>query len=81
MAVLHQLTPATDLGHGYTQAYATQAGVSETQLVEGFGGVLATDQAAAITDLAVDDTYTAPTYLLAAQGLRPVDPEPAQARS
>jgi NADP-dependent 3-hydroxy acid dehydrogenase YdfG len=82
VAVLPQLTPATDLGRVYTRTYATQAGVSETQLVEGFGGVLATEQAAAaISDLVVDDTYTAPAYLLAAQGLRPLDPEPAQARS
>ncbi len=48
----------------------------------GFGGALATEQAAAaISDLVVDDTCTAPAYLLAAQGLRPLDPEPAQARS
>jgi NAD(P)-dependent dehydrogenase (short-subunit alcohol dehydrogenase family) len=82
VAVLPALTPATDLGRVYTQAYAAQAGVSETQLVEGLGGLLATEQAAAgIRDLVVEDTYTAAAYLLTAQGLRPLDPEPAQARS
>lgn len=74
VAVLPQLTPATDLGRRYTQAYAEQAGVSEAQLVEGFGGELTTEQAAAgITDLVVDDSLSAPAYLLGAGGLHPVD--------
>jgi NADP-dependent 3-hydroxy acid dehydrogenase YdfG len=74
VAVLPQLTPATDLGRRYTQAYAEQAGVSEAQFVDGFGGELTTDQAAAsIADLVVDDTLSAPAYLLGAEGLRPVD--------
>ena len=76
MAVLPQLTPATDLGRRYTQAYAEQAGLSETQFVDSFGGALTTDQAAAgISDLVVDDSLTAPAYLLGARGLRPVDPD------
>lgn len=82
MAVLPQLTPATELGRVYTKAYATQAGISQRQLVEGFGGALATDQAAAaISDLIVDDTYTASAYLLAAKGLRPLDSESSGVRS
>lgn len=82
VAVLPQLTPATDLGRVYTQAYATRAGVSPTQLVASYGGALGTDQAAtAISDLVVDDTYTASAYLLGAQGLRPVDPVAAQPHS
>lgn len=82
VAVLPQLTPATDLGRVFTRAYATQAGISETQLIDGMGGILSTERAAtSVADLAVDDSYTAPAYLLAAAGLRPLDPEPTGAPS
>jgi NAD(P)-dependent dehydrogenase (short-subunit alcohol dehydrogenase family) len=74
VAVLPQLTPATDLGRTYTRAYASQAGISEGQFLERFGGSLSTDQAgASITELACDDSYTAPAYLLRANGLQPTD--------
>lgn len=76
VAVLPALTPATDLGRVYTRAYAAQAGISEAQLIDGAGGALATDQAAtSISDLVIDDTYTAAAYQLTARGLQPVDPD------
>src|SRR5262249_39119174 len=40
VAVLPQLTPATDLGRIYTEAYAAQAGLSETRFLERLGGTL-----------------------------------------
>jgi NAD(P)-dependent dehydrogenase (short-subunit alcohol dehydrogenase family) len=72
-AVLPQLTPATDLGRIYTETYATQAGVSVGQFLEqGFGGELTVDQAGkSISDLAADDSYSAPSYLLTREGLQP----------
>jgi NADP-dependent 3-hydroxy acid dehydrogenase YdfG len=73
VAVLPLLTPATDLGRVYTEAYASQAGVTEAQFLEGMGGELSTAQAAtSIADLAANDSFTAPAYLLAATGLQPL---------
>lgn len=70
-----QLTPATELGRIYAETYAAQAGVSVEQfLEEGFGGALGAEQAGkSITDLAVDDSYGAPAYVVTSAGLRPVD--------
>jgi NAD(P)-dependent dehydrogenase (short-subunit alcohol dehydrogenase family) len=72
VAVLPQLTPATELGRIYAETYATQAGVSVGQFVEqGFGGELSVDQAGnCISDLAADDSYSASAYLLTAGGLQ-----------
>jgi NADP-dependent 3-hydroxy acid dehydrogenase YdfG len=75
VAVLPQLTPATDLGRLYTQTYASQAGQSIGQFLEqGFGGELSVAQAGnSISDLVTDDSYTAPAYLLTVRGLQRVD--------
>ena len=75
VAVLPQLTPATDLGRVYTEVYAAQAGMSETQFLEGrFGGALSVEGAGqSISDLAVDDSLTAEAYVLSARGLQPIE--------
>jgi NADP-dependent 3-hydroxy acid dehydrogenase YdfG len=74
VAVLPLLTPATGLGRVYTEVYASQAGVTEAEFIEGLGGELSAGQAGtSIADLAVDDSFTAPAYLLGAGGLRPLD--------
>jgi NAD(P)-dependent dehydrogenase (short-subunit alcohol dehydrogenase family) len=71
VAVLPQLTPATDLGRVYTQAYAAQAGLSETEFLERLGGPLSADQAAhSISELVTDDAYAAPAYLVTPAGLQ-----------
>jgi len=72
VAVVPQLTPATDLGTIYAETYATQAGVSvETFLEQRFGGELTVDQAGkSISDLVVDGDYDAPAYLLGVGGLQ-----------
>ncbi len=71
VSVLPQLTPATGLGKIYTERYAVMAGMSEAQFLEGrFGGTLSTEQVGeCIADLAVDDSYTRPAYLLDTTGL------------
>jgi NADP-dependent 3-hydroxy acid dehydrogenase YdfG len=74
VAVLPNLTPATDLGQVYTEAYAAQAGVSVPRFLERFGGTLSVEQASKnISDLAQDDSYAAPAYLLTVGGLQPVE--------
>ncbi len=75
VALLPQLTPATDLGRTYTETYAAQAGLSVQQFLEGrFGGALSADQVGKIVaDLTSDDSYDAPAYLLTPAGLQPVD--------
>ena len=74
VAVLPQLTPATDLGRIYTEAYAAQAGLSETQFLEQRGGTLGADQAAkSISQLVTDDAYAAPAYLVTPAGLQALE--------
>jgi NAD(P)-dependent dehydrogenase (short-subunit alcohol dehydrogenase family) len=75
VAVLPQLSPATDLGKIFTEAYAAQQGLSEDQyLSERFGGVLSTEQAAeTLSELIRDGTYSAPAYMLTLRGLIPVE--------
>lgn len=69
VAVLPQLTPATDLGRVFTQAYAAQAGIPEAQFVERLGGALDAERAGtSIADLVVDDSFSAPAYQLVASG-------------
>ena len=74
VAVLPALTPATDLGRGYTQRYAALSGETEAEYLQRFGGILGAEQAGkAICDLATDDSYTADAYRLSARGLQPVE--------
>jgi NAD(P)-dependent dehydrogenase (short-subunit alcohol dehydrogenase family) len=74
VSVLPQLTPATGLGKIYTERYAALAGMSEGQFLEGrFGGTLSTEQVGeSIADLAVDDSYARPAYLVGTTGLQSV---------
>jgi NADP-dependent 3-hydroxy acid dehydrogenase YdfG len=75
VSVLPQLTPATGLGKIYTERYAAMAGMSEAQFLEGrFGGALSAEQVGeSIADLAVDDSYARPAYLVGTKGLQSVD--------
>jgi NAD(P)-dependent dehydrogenase (short-subunit alcohol dehydrogenase family) len=75
VSVLPQLTPATGLGKIYTEQYAAMAGMSEAQFLEGrFGGTLSPEEVGeSIADLAVDDSYTHPAYLVGTMGLQAVE--------
>jgi hypothetical protein len=74
VAALPQLTPATDLGRIYTDAYAAQADLSETEFLRRLGGPLSADQAAnSISELVTDDAYAAPAYLVTAAGLHALE--------
>jgi NADP-dependent 3-hydroxy acid dehydrogenase YdfG len=75
VAVMPQLTTATELGRTYTETYAAQAGVSvETFLEQGFGGALTAEQAAkSIADVVLDDSYDGAAYVVTSVGLRAVD--------
>jgi NAD(P)-dependent dehydrogenase (short-subunit alcohol dehydrogenase family) len=77
VAVLPLLTPDTDLGRLYTETYASQAGMSQDQFLERFGGTLTAEHAGrSIAELTTDDSYTAPAYLLSVNGLKPLDQGP-----
>ena len=77
VAVLPLLTPDTDLGRLYTETYARQAGLSQEQFLERFGGTLTAEHAGrSIGELTTDDSYTAPAYLLSVNGLKPLDQGP-----
>jgi NADP-dependent 3-hydroxy acid dehydrogenase YdfG len=75
LSVLPQLTPATGLGKLYTERYAAMAGMSEAQFLDRrFGGALSPEQVGEnIADLAVDDSYSHPAYLLGTNVLQSVD--------
>ena len=74
VSVLPQLTPATDLGRVRVKAYAERAGLTVDAFLDQFGPTLTLDQVAgSIVDIARDDDYSAPAYLLAPQGLKPLE--------
>ena len=74
VAVLPQLTPATDLGRIYTDAYAAQAGLSQAEFLGRLGGPLSDDQAAnSIRELVINDGYTAAAYLVTPAGLQALE--------
>ena len=75
LSVLPQLTPVTELGKLYTERYSAMAGMSEAQFLDDrFGGALSLRQVGeSISDLAVDDSYLQPAYLVGTKGLMPVD--------
>jgi NAD(P)-dependent dehydrogenase (short-subunit alcohol dehydrogenase family) len=74
VAVLPQLTPATDLGRLYTHIYADQAGLTQEQFLKRFGGTLSPYLAGKmLTELATDDSYDAPAYVLTVNGLQPAN--------
>ncbi len=56
----------------YTETCAAQAGLSEAQFLGRFGGMLTAGQAGnSISELARDDSCTAPAYVLSVHGLQP----------
>jgi NAD(P)-dependent dehydrogenase (short-subunit alcohol dehydrogenase family) len=73
-AVLPQLTPATDLGRPAVVAYAARSGISENEYRAQLGEPLTPQMAgAAFVQLAADSDGTdALSYLLTADGLRPL---------
>jgi hypothetical protein len=61
------LTPATDLGRIYTEAYSGSR-------VAPAGPILSVDQAGtSVADVATDAACVAPAYLLTAAGLQPLE--------
>jgi NAD(P)-dependent dehydrogenase (short-subunit alcohol dehydrogenase family) len=73
VAILPQLTPATDLGAAGVAAYAERAGISVEAFQNQLGPVLTTEHLArTIGDVVSDDSYSDPAYLLTATELRPV---------
>jgi NADP-dependent 3-hydroxy acid dehydrogenase YdfG len=67
VALLPQLTPATDLGRIYAEAYSGSR-------IAPAGPSLSVDQAGtSVADLATDDACVAPAYLLTAAGLQPLE--------
>ena len=74
VAALPQLTPATELGATYVDAYADLAGLTREQYLAGFDDLLTpTHVGDAILDLVSDDTRTALAYLMTPGGAAPVD--------
>ena len=74
VALLPQLTPATDLGAAGVAAYAERAGLSIEAFEEQLGPVLTTEHfAKTVVDVVTDDSYSAAAYLLTATELRPLD--------
>jgi NAD(P)-dependent dehydrogenase (short-subunit alcohol dehydrogenase family) len=74
VAVLPQLTPATDLGRLYTERYAAAEGLTVAQYVERAGGSLGADDVGrGIADLVTDDACDAPAYLITRRGLAAVE--------
>jgi NADP-dependent 3-hydroxy acid dehydrogenase YdfG len=67
VALLPQLTPATDLGRIYTEAYSGSR-------VAPANPSLSVDQAGtSVADVATGDVYVAPAYVLTAAGLQPLE--------
>ena len=73
VAILPQLTPATDLGAAGVAAYAERAGISVEAFQDQLGPVLTTEHLAkTIGDVVSDDSYSDAAYLLTATELRPL---------
>lgn len=71
VAVLPQLTTATDLGRTYAGVYASQAGMAEDEFLEARGGRLSLQTAGrSLADLVTDPSYGEAAYMLGPQGLR-----------
>jgi NAD(P)-dependent dehydrogenase (short-subunit alcohol dehydrogenase family) len=74
VAVLPLLTPDTELGRLYTRTYASQAGLSQQDFLERFGGTLTAEHAGrSIGEVATDGSYSASAYLLSVNGLKALD--------
>jgi NAD(P)-dependent dehydrogenase (short-subunit alcohol dehydrogenase family) len=74
VALLPQLTPATDLGAVGVAAYAERADLSVEAFQDQLGPALTTEHfAKTVADVVSDDTCSADAYLLTATELRPLD--------
>jgi NAD(P)-dependent dehydrogenase (short-subunit alcohol dehydrogenase family) len=74
IAVLPQLTPATELGAAAVAGYAARAGMDVDAFLKDHGPALTPEQAGtAITGLVTDPGQDQRAYLLTAAGLRPLD--------
>jgi NAD(P)-dependent dehydrogenase (short-subunit alcohol dehydrogenase family) len=74
VAILPQLTPATDLGATGVAAYAGRAGVSIEAFEGQLGPVLTTEHVAeTVADVVTDDSYSAEAYLLTGTELHSLD--------
>jgi NAD(P)-dependent dehydrogenase (short-subunit alcohol dehydrogenase family) len=74
ISLLPQITPDTDLGSPFVAAYAKSGGQSQEEYLAQFGATLSVDQLArTIVDIASNDDYSAPAYLLAGNGIRPLE--------
>jgi NAD(P)-dependent dehydrogenase (short-subunit alcohol dehydrogenase family) len=72
VALLPQLTPATDLGAKAVAAYAARAGVDVATFLQARDPALTTEQAGKATvDLVTDPGYDQRAYVLTAAGLTP----------
>jgi NAD(P)-dependent dehydrogenase (short-subunit alcohol dehydrogenase family) len=73
VALLPQLTPATELGAAATAAYAARAGLDLAAYIEGMGEVVTPQRAgAAVTGLLADPGHDRDAYVLTAAGLVPL---------
>lgn len=74
VSLLPQITPGTDLGAPFVAAYAQSSGLSQEEFLAQFGTTLSVDHVArSIFDLVSNGEYSAPAYLLAGTGLRPLE--------
>ncbi len=72
--MLPQLTPATALGSTFVDSYAEYAGATREQFLAGFGALLTAEQVGtSIVELVTNGENDAPSYLLTARGLSPVE--------
>jgi NAD(P)-dependent dehydrogenase (short-subunit alcohol dehydrogenase family) len=74
VSLLPQITRGTDLGSPFVAAYAQSSGLSQEEYLAQFGATLSVDQVArTIVDIAGNADYSAPAYLLAGTGIRPLE--------
>jgi NAD(P)-dependent dehydrogenase (short-subunit alcohol dehydrogenase family) len=74
VAILPQLTPATNLGAAGAAAYAKRAGMSLPDFLDQFGAALTTEHVGkTVADVVIDDSYSAAAYSLTAAELRPLE--------
>jgi hypothetical protein len=73
IAVLPQLTPATDLGAAAVAAYASRAGLDTAAYVQQFEPVVTAEVAGrSVLELATSDSPDPGAFLLTGRGLTPV---------
>jgi NAD(P)-dependent dehydrogenase (short-subunit alcohol dehydrogenase family) len=74
VSLLPQITPGTGLGSPFVAAYAHSSGLSQEDFLAQFGTTLSVGQVAgSIVELVSNDEYSAPAYLLAGMGMRPLE--------